>query len=99
MLLMGTNKEGYGEDDISWPNGNTEEASSMTLAAAAFFAALRLFLEASGSLMKIHSLPREEHLEQGYCKLHFTFDSAHAYKEGESVRLRHKKRDRMIYLT
>jgi len=97
VLLMGTNKEGYGEDDISWSNGNTKEASSLTLAAAAFFAALRLFLEASGSLMKIHSFPREEHLEQGYCKLHFTFDSAHAYKEGRSVEVR--DRNRMSYLT
>jgi len=80
---IGTNKEGYGGDNIAWSGGGTEEASAVGLAAAAFFAALRLFLEASGSLIKIHSFPREEHLEQGYCKLHFTFDSAHACRESQ----------------
>lgn len=28
--------------------------------------------------MKIHSLPRDAHLEQGYCRLHLTLDSAQA---------------------
>lgn len=44
----------------------------------AFLEAFFLFLEASGSLIKIHSRPREEHLEHGYWRLHFTFDSAQA---------------------
>ena len=42
------------------------------------FEAFFLFLEASGSLMKIHSRPREVHLEQGYWRLHLTLDSAQA---------------------
>lgn len=55
-------------------------AAALTEAACciALFAALRLFLDASGSLMNMHSLPLDEHLEQGYCRLHLTFDSAHA---------------------
>ena len=42
------------------------------------FAAIFLILDCSGSLMNTHSLPREVHFEQGYCRLHLTFDSAHA---------------------
>lgn len=80
-VLAGTNREGYGGDDIDEFDEVDEDAgevSAVALAAAALFAALRLFLEASGSLMKIHSRPLEEHLEQGYWRLHLTFDSAHA---------------------
>jgi hypothetical protein len=43
-----------------------------------FLEAFFLFRETSGSLMNTHSRPREVHLEQGYCRLHFTFDSAQA---------------------
>jgi len=39
------------------------------------------FREASGSLMKTHSFPREVHFEQGCCRSHLTFDSAQAYAE------------------
>jgi hypothetical protein len=45
---------------------------------AAFLEAFFLLREASGSFMKMHSLPRDVHLEQGYCRLHLTFDSAQA---------------------
>lgn len=45
----------------------------------AFLEAFFLFRDASGSLIKIHSLPRDEHFEHGYWRLHLTFDSAHAY--------------------
>lgn len=53
-----------------------------------FLEASLLFLDVSGSLIKMHSRPREEHLEQGYCKLHFTLDSAHALK---SIRFEGRK--------
>lgn len=42
------------------------------------FLAFLLFRDASGSFMKTQSLPRDEHLEQGYCRLHLTLDSAQA---------------------
>lgn len=76
----------YGGEDFDDIDEGVSDivGSPAALAAAAcciaLFAALRLFLDASGSLMNTHSLPLDEHLEQGYCKLHLTFDSAHAYR-------------------
>lgn len=87
--LVVTNSEGYGGDGmecvVEAEGDVVDNVGSLAVAAccAALFAALRLFLEASGSLMKIHSLPLDEHLEQGYCRLHLTFDSAQAYKACE----------------
>jgi hypothetical protein len=52
--------------------GDTDNAESVK-----FFPNLR-FREAWGSLIKMHSRPRDAHLEQGCSKLHLTFDSAHA---------------------
>lgn len=51
-----------------------DEMERLGLRLDAFF----LFLDASGSLMKTHSRPREEHLEHGNWRLHLTFDSAQA---------------------
>lgn len=42
------------------------------------FEASFVFLEAAGSLMKMHSRPRGVHLEQGCWRLHLTLDSAQA---------------------
>jgi hypothetical protein len=66
---------------------NPEDDSILSLSAEdleleeseeAFLEAFFLFRETSGSLTNTHSRPREVHLEQGYCRLHFTFDSAQA---------------------
>lgn len=53
----------------------------------AFLEAFFLFRETSGSLMNTHSRPREVHLEHGYCRLHFTFDSAQAWHDFRRERL------------
>jgi len=69
---------------VDGPDKNPESCVSIVSAEnfeddeEAFLEAVFFFLEISGSLMNMQSRPREEHLEQGYCRLHFTFDSAHA---------------------
>lgn len=66
--------------------GEAEETELASV--AAFFAAFRRAAAAAffsrdcaGSLMKIHSFPREVHFVQGCFKSHLTLDSAHAWHD------------------
>jgi hypothetical protein len=61
--------------------GDAEErASAATFCAAFRRAAAAAFFsrDCAGSLMKVHSFPREVHFVQGCFKSHLTFDSAQA---------------------
>lgn len=57
-----------------------ERASAATFCAAFRRAAAAAFFsrDCAGSLMKVHSFPREVHFVQGCFKSHLTFDSAQA---------------------